>query len=748
MISLSLLISAGMAHAQVIESGTFRVEFRLKKAKDSVYNPLDEVVVSAYRTAEKRQRVIQEIDLIPTAKIQQSLGSSTVDVLATHASIAIQKSQQGGGSIILRGMEANRVLLVVDGIRMNNLIYRSGHLQNAITVDPLSLDRIEVSFGPTSNAYGSDALGGVVHFMTKTPKFTGTYRINGQMLLKTTSVNNGKVSHVEVKASGKRLASLTTLTQSAFGDLRSGRKINPSYGLPYGERRVYQSTFMGHDSVHSNPDPWLQVGSSYTQNDLLHKTLWRFRPGRVHQVNIQVSTSSNVMRYDRLTDKEGFGPLGRPLLKYAEWYYGPQDRSLFAYKYKGRDQWGFDGVNVTAYKQVVQESRMTRKFNNPYRNYRIEDVVVWGFNADGEKRWQGNVLRAGIDGSIQGVQSNAFKQHVMDAWDQRPIDSRYPGGVNQMKSLAVFATHVNEINEHLTLSEGFRVGLSQLYSEFTDSTFFPFPFQHINQAMPVASGSMGMIYSPHDRLKYTVSATTGFRAPNIDDVAKVFNTSPGRIIVPNPYLRPEQAFTLELSKTKVFDKGSNYELHVFSTSLTDALVIQPSGLYGSDSIVYNGEMSQVLSQSNMGHAYLLGFSASAMHVFSREWKAEGNMHLVKGRMLSQDMKVMPMDHIPPMTYKASLNYTKGIFRADLFLLGAGWKHIDEYLLTGEDNARYATPVGMPSWQTVNMHLSMRLKQGWYFQSGIQNIADLQYRTFASGINAAGRNLIFSIRYTF
>jgi outer membrane cobalamin receptor len=83
-----------MAHAQVIESGTFRAEFRLKKAKDSVYNPLDEVVVSAYRTAEKRQRVIQEIDLIPTAKIQQSLGSSTVDVLATHASIAIQKANK------------------------------------------------------------------------------------------------------------------------------------------------------------------------------------------------------------------------------------------------------------------------------------------------------------------------------------------------------------------------------------------------------------------------------------------------------------------------------------------------------------------------------------------------------------------------------------------------------------------------------------------------------------------------------
>ena len=86
--------------------------------------------------------------------------------------LSIQKSQLGGGSPIIRGFEANRVLLVVDGVRMNNAIYRSGHLQNALTVDANALEIVEVVFGPSSTIYGSDALGGVVHFYTKKPEFS------------------------------------------------------------------------------------------------------------------------------------------------------------------------------------------------------------------------------------------------------------------------------------------------------------------------------------------------------------------------------------------------------------------------------------------------------------------------------------------------------------------------------------------------------------------------------------------------
>ena len=78
---------------------------------DSLYNPLKEVVVSAYRSVEAKRDVSQEIAVINRQSIQQSMAASTVDVLANQAGISVQKSQLGGGSIVLRGMEANRVLV-------------------------------------------------------------------------------------------------------------------------------------------------------------------------------------------------------------------------------------------------------------------------------------------------------------------------------------------------------------------------------------------------------------------------------------------------------------------------------------------------------------------------------------------------------------------------------------------------------------------------------------------------------------
>ena len=92
----------------------------------------------------------------------------------------VQQSQQGGGSPILRGFEANRILLVVDGVRLNNAIYRSGHLQNALTVDPFAVRSVEVRHGAGSVQYGSDALGGVIHYHTRSPRWEDGTRARAQ----------------------------------------------------------------------------------------------------------------------------------------------------------------------------------------------------------------------------------------------------------------------------------------------------------------------------------------------------------------------------------------------------------------------------------------------------------------------------------------------------------------------------------------------------------------------------------------
>lgn len=123
------------------------------------------------RSRRNSRDVPQQITTITSTKIQSTQPQTAADALDQHGNIYVQKSQMGGGSPIIRGFEANRVLLVVDGIRMNNAIYRSGHLQNTITIDPAILERTDIIFGPNSLLYGSDALGGVVHFQSKKPSF-------------------------------------------------------------------------------------------------------------------------------------------------------------------------------------------------------------------------------------------------------------------------------------------------------------------------------------------------------------------------------------------------------------------------------------------------------------------------------------------------------------------------------------------------------------------------------------------------
>jgi len=129
---------------------------------------LDEVMIVG-RTDQLAKDMIHKVETISQEEIQKVQSSNSADALGQNADIFIQKSQAGGGSPVIRGFEANKVLLVLDGVRMNNAIYRSGHLQNAITVDNSMLQGIEVIYGPGSLMYGSDALGGVVHFRSKDP---------------------------------------------------------------------------------------------------------------------------------------------------------------------------------------------------------------------------------------------------------------------------------------------------------------------------------------------------------------------------------------------------------------------------------------------------------------------------------------------------------------------------------------------------------------------------------------------------
>ena len=128
---------------------------------------LNEITVSATKFAEHKKYIPQQVLTISAKKMAFFNQQTTAELLTHTGNVLVQKSQLGGGSPVIRGFEANKVLLVVDGVRMNNAIFRGGHLQNVITMDNTILDKTEILFGPSSVMYGSDALGGVIAFLPK-----------------------------------------------------------------------------------------------------------------------------------------------------------------------------------------------------------------------------------------------------------------------------------------------------------------------------------------------------------------------------------------------------------------------------------------------------------------------------------------------------------------------------------------------------------------------------------------------------
>ncbi|MFM7727535.1 MAG: TonB-dependent receptor plug domain-containing protein, partial [Flavobacteriales bacterium] len=188
----SLLLWSSIVHAQ----------------HDSIPEPiqLNEIVISYNKIEEKKSQIAQPIELIDSKTIARSQAQTTADLISQTGSVLVQKSQQGGGSPIIRGFEASRILLVVDGVRMNNLIYRAGHLQNIMTVDNIALDRAEILFGPSSTQYGTDALGGTIHLFTKKPILSSDDKPLTQVGLRTrySTVNQESTTGLDVNLGWKR----------------------------------------------------------------------------------------------------------------------------------------------------------------------------------------------------------------------------------------------------------------------------------------------------------------------------------------------------------------------------------------------------------------------------------------------------------------------------------------------------------------------------------------------------------------
>ncbi len=720
---------------------------------------LEEVVISANKFSERKRNVNQKIDIITAKAIANFNAQNTGDLLINTGNVFVQKSQQGGSSPVIRGFEASRVLLVVDGIRMNNAIYRAGHLQNAITVDQNMLERVEVLYGPASTLYGSDALGGVVHFITKSPILATNKKlqIDGSLFGRYSSANNEKTTHLDAGMGGKKFAGLTSFTYNYFGDMKMGNNYHDNYP-GFGRRDSMIVTQAGVDNVVANNDDRIQRFSGYKQWDIMQKFLFKQNEKVTHRLNFQHSNSTEVPRYDRLQDKRYFSAGIGTTLRFAEWFYGPQTRWLGAYELNVSSLGLFDHLRINVNYQNIEESRQQREYRRYDRSdSRVEKLGVWGFVIDGRKKWNNNEITVGADGQLNDLTSTATRTNLTTGAVSK-LDTRYPNGNNNMNYFGVYAQHLlkiskgtpSEKNEKLILNDGIRIQYVTLNSTIADNSFFNLPVTSIKQNTFAVTGNLGVVYLPTEDFRLTIGLSSGFRNPNIDDVARVFESSTAlrRVIIPNPDIKPEYTYNLDLGITQRIAGKIKFDVTGFYTLFKNAIGLAPYQLNGQDSIIYNNVLSAVYANRNVKKAHTYGFNTNITVDFTEQLSFFGTVTYTYGRFKNPDGTKFPQDHIPPVFGKGLLKYMHPKFETETFILFNGAKKLKDYNPDGEDNLQYATIDGMPSWFTFNWRNSIRITKMTRVQFSIENIFDRNYRYFASGFSAPGRNYVIAFRTSF
>jgi len=702
---------------------------------------LNEIVLSANKWEQEKKHIPNQIVGIPPQDISFKNPQTTADMLQQTGQVFVQKSQQGGGSPMIRGFAANSVLIVVDGVRMNNAIYRSGNLQNVIALDANILESAEVVFGPGSVMYGSDALGGVMDFHTKKPSYSssGKIQVNGSVSSRFATANNELTGHADVNIAGKKWAFLSSITYSDFDDLRSGNN-RPDAHPNFGKRLEYVDRIDGEDVVVSNPDVNVQRFSGYEQLNLMNKLSYKVSPDLELSYNFHYSSTSDVPRYDRLIERRNGN------LRNAEWYYSPQTWQMHALRAQvNKDTKLFDRLKNTLAYQDVAEGRNDRRFGRQHLRGRVENVDVFSWNLDAEKDIKDKIeLFYGLEIIHNQVNSSAFTTNI-ETGEREKASTRYPDGGSSMSTAALYSSAKYLMNDKTTFTAGLRYNQIWINANFNDTTFFPFPYQQAALNTGSLNGSLGLTHRPSKNTQLNFNLSTGFRAPNIDDIGKVFDSEPGIVVVPNPDLKPENSYNIEGGISQVFASKLKAEVTVFYSYLTDALVRRPFTFNREDSLQYDGTLSQVQALTNTGHAYVWGLSTAIQFEFNRNLWFRGTFNYTDGEDLGDRM---PLRHVAPLFGQLALNYKREKLRASIFSDfngGIDW----ENLAPSEQNKPHLyTEDGALSWMTLNVRASYRFFNSLYLQASIENITDLHYRPYSSGISAPGRNFRFSARYSF
>jgi hemoglobin/transferrin/lactoferrin receptor protein len=703
---------------------------------------IHEVVVSATRWRQTSTDVPSQIVSIFPVEVALQSPQTAADLLSVSGKVFIQKSQQAGGSPIIRGFATNRLLYSVDGVRMNTAIFRGGNIQNVISLNPFALEKTEVLFGPGSIIYGSDAVGGVMSFQTLLPQFSSSDEpfVSGKAVARHSSANNEKTGHFDINVGWKKWAMVTSISSFDYDHLRQGSHGPDDYLKSY-----YIQRQNGVDEVIMQDDSQLQIPSAYSQKNLMQKL--RFMPNEKwdFQYGFHYSETSPYGRYDRHNRTRN----GLP--RYAVWEYGPQKWMMNSLSITPNSRTPvYDQMTVRLAQQSFEESRIDRSLNSSEKHIRIEEVEAYSANLDFVKQMgSNNTLYYGVEYVLNDVTSTGMEENIATGL-KVPGPSRYPQA--SWQSIAAYLNDQYKFSESFLLQAALRYNQYILDAEF-DTTFYPFPFSeaHINKG--ALTGSIGSVYRPSDSWVLSVNLATAFRSPNVDDIGKVFDSEPGAVVVPNPDLEAEYAYSADFNTAKVFGDTARIDLSLYYISLQNAMVRRDFTLNGREYIYYDGVLSRVQAIQNAAVANVYGIQTGIEIKLPFDFSFSSDFNFQNGEEELDDGSVSPSRHAAPWFGISRITYDISNLILQFYAVYQGERRHED--MPDEEKNKYEIYAAdangntyAPNWCSLNVKAMCRITENLRINAGIENITDQRYRPYSSGISGPCRNFILSLEADF
>jgi hemoglobin/transferrin/lactoferrin receptor protein len=675
------------------------------------------------------QRLLQDplndVQRVGSNQIQLELPSTTADIAQSNPGVFVQKSQQGGGSFMMRGFSANRVLISVDGVVMNNAIFRSGNVHQIIAVDPYNIEYFDVAMGAASTLYGSGAIGGAVAIQSKraSTSDSSSYTESGG-LVKFNSANRENTVRLNFSFHGEKIGSRTLVGVSRFSDLKMGSNGSDQLLRPYYQKRTEEG-----DIAVVNPDPERQLFTQYSQFNLAQS--FAIPIGKHWNSTIQIlgSLTSDIPRYDRLIQQRD------SQFRFGNWRYGPQDWLMTTAEFTQSSGRVFDQLRILPSYQRYKESRINRRFGDTSEFYNLEDLHIFGFNLDAEKSLYRNILLlTGMEGRYQIVNSNGYVKDIKTG-DVSEAPSRYPGLSNSTE--AGFYAMVRWAISGRTQVEG---GIRGNWTSITSDSILRGTGADLalDQQYQAITGSFSVVHRLNRAHRIEFHGGTGFRAPNVDDLSKVFDSRPGRVILPNTNLKPERSLYGSIHH-RLRSRQFRWETEVFINWLNGGIGLDVEALSNRDSIVYQGELSQIERLTNYERMTVYGIQSNMEYRFTNHWTILGGLTYQQG----ETNQGFSLRHLPPTQLNASVKY-----QLNTWLFQATFTYSDGFESDELSPSESAKPhlylmdsngdLYSPSWYTLDLSIRKPIQdKGNVIVRGL-NLTDQRYRPYSSGIVAPGR----------